>query len=181
MKYCFRVNISDEDYYKYNNFVALKSPYGNKMLTKCRIIILVVIACCALLLFINNDHPVKENLISIIPELALLAAIEIFLPRLLSLFVKITLKTQKKTGKPAYSASSQMEFYDDCFAETTEDGKTENKYSAVERVSVTDGYIYIHINGLMAYILPKSSFSSDGQYEEFLNFITSKCGTVDKY
>lgn len=59
--------------------------------------------------------------------------------------------------------------------------KTENKYSAVERVSVTDGYIYIHINGLMAYILPKPSFSSDGQYEEFLSFITSKCGNVEKY
>ena len=106
---------------------------------------------------------------------------EIFTPSILTFFLKQTLKSQKKTGKAGYSPNSQIEFYDDYFTETTSDGKTENKYSAVERISILDEYVYIHINSLMAYILPQSAFSSDEQYNDFLSFITSKCSVVDKY
>ena len=81
-----------------------------------------------------------------------------------------------------YSPIADMEFYEETFIETTPDNKTERKYSAIERVSVVDDkIIYIHVNNIMSYILPFSSFESKEQFDAFLAFIKTKCETIDTY
>ena len=81
-----------------------------------------------------------------------------------------------------YSPVSEMEFYDESFVEITPDNKTERKYSAIERVSViTDKVVYIHVNNVMSYILPLSCFESKEQYNNFLDFVRSKCANIDVY
>ena len=81
-----------------------------------------------------------------------------------------------------YSPVSEMEFYDESFIEITPDNKTEQKYSAIERVSViTDKVVYIHVNNVMSYILPLSCFESKEQYNNFLDFVRSKCANIDVY
>ena len=81
-----------------------------------------------------------------------------------------------------YSPVSEMEFYDESFIEITPDNKSEQKYSAVERVSViADKVIYIHTNNVMSYILPLCCFESKEQYKDFLDFITTKCSNIDTY
>ena len=81
-----------------------------------------------------------------------------------------------------YSPISEIEFNDESFIEITADNKTEQKYSAVERVSVlSDKVIYIHINNVMSYILPSSCFESKEQYNNFLDFMRSKCANIDVY
>ena len=81
-----------------------------------------------------------------------------------------------------YSPVSEIEFYDESFIELTPDNKTEQKYSAVERVSVlSDKVIYIHVNNVMSYILPSSCFESKEKYDDFLNFVRSKCTNIDVY
>lgn len=75
-----------------------------------------------------------------------------------------------------------MEFCDDCFTEITDEAKTEVKYSAVERISIISGkVIYIHINKLMAYIIPIYSFESKEQYSSFISFIKTKNNNIDFY
>lgn len=181
MNFSFNVNLTDKDYFEYNKFIALKSPYNKKQLVTLRLIFPIFFILCIVLLFLNDEYSSKERLVSTIIYLILAIIAEICTPSILTFFLKQTLKSQKKTGKAGYSPNSQIEFYDDYFTETTSDGKTETKYSALERISVVDGYVYIHINGLMGYILPQSAFSSDGQYNNFLSFITAKCSVVDKY
>ena len=181
MKYCFNVNLTDKDYFEFNKFIAIKSPYNKKQLVTLRLIFPIFFILCIVLLFINDEYSSKERLVSTIIYLILAVIAEIITPSIFTLFLKQNLRFQKKAGKAGYSASSQIEFYDDYFTEMTADGKTENKYSALERISIVDGYVYIHINGLMCYILPKSVFTSEKQYEEFIGFITSKCNVVDKY
>ena len=81
-----------------------------------------------------------------------------------------------------YSPVSEIEFYDESFVEITPDSKTEQKYSAIERVSViTDKVVYIHVNNVMSYILPLSCFESKEQYNNFLDFVRSKCANIDVY
>ena len=81
-----------------------------------------------------------------------------------------------------YSPVSEMEFYDESFVEITPDNKTERKYSAIERVSViSDKVVYIHVNNVMSYILPLSCFESKEQYNNFLDFVRSKCANIDVY
>ena len=81
-----------------------------------------------------------------------------------------------------YSPVSEIEFYDESFVEITPDNKTEQKYSAIERVSVvTDKVVYIHVNNVMSYILPLTCFESKEQYDTFLDFVRSKCANIDVY
>ena len=81
-----------------------------------------------------------------------------------------------------YSPIAEMEFYDESFIEITPDNKTEQKYSAIERVSViADKVVYIHVNNVMSYILPLSCFESKEQYNNFLDFVRSKCANIDVY
>ena len=73
-------------------------------------------------------------------------------------------------------------YYEDVFIETTPDNRTEQKYSAIERISVVDNkVVYIHVNNIMSYILPFSCFESNEQYNEFFKFIKTKCSNIDIY
>ena len=81
-----------------------------------------------------------------------------------------------------YSPESVLEFYDDCFVETMPDGKIEQKYSAIERVSIVDNkMIYIHVSNVMGYMLPMACFESIEQYAKFFDFIRTKCANIDVY
>ena len=94
----------------------------------------------------------------------------------------MNVKTLKKRGKMAYSATSELEFFEDILVETTPTNRTEQKYSAVERISVVgDNVIYIHISTIGAYILPSSCFESSQQRQDLLEFLKTKCSTIDNY
>ena len=81
-----------------------------------------------------------------------------------------------------YSPESFIEFFEEGFSETTPDNKTEHKYTAIERVSLVDNkMIYIHVNNIMAYMLPLSCFETKEQFDEFIEFLESKCSNFDIY
>lgn len=181
MNFKFKVNISDQDYLDYNTFWMLRAPYGKKQIKNIRIIITAFFAIFILIsLFLGNFS--ANSFLSIIPLLVILLLTQIFLNKYFVWSLKGQIKTLKKRGKMAYSPDSVIEFLEDNFIETTPDNKTEQKYFAIERVSIVDNKtIYIHINNVMAYILPLSCFESKEQYDNFLNFISTKCANIDIY
>ena len=181
MKFQFNVNINEEDYLDYNKFWMLRSHYGKKQMSTFRIIIAVIIS---LIIFISlyGGNFTLDSFIGIIPMAILLVLYELLLSPLFVLFLKCHLKSLKKKGKMGYSPSSVVEFYEDVFIETTPQNKTEQKYLSIERVSVVDNkVVYIHVNNIMSYILPFSCFESNEQYNEFLEFIKTKCSNIDVY
>ena len=181
MKFGFNVSLSDDDYLDYNKFWMIKSPYGKKQITSLRIVIILLLCAFILLSLIESGFTVGA-LVSIIPLMIVLTGFQIFLKSFLVFSLKGQLKSLKKKGKMGYSPQSVIEFYDDCFVETTPDVKTEQKYSAIERVSIIDNkIIYIHINNVMAYLLPISCFESKEQYEQFFEFIKTKCKEINIY
>ena len=181
MKFQFNVNINEEDYLDYNKFWMLRSHYGKKQMSTFRIIVAVIIG---LIIFISlyGGNFTFDSFIGIIPMAILLVLYELLLSPLFVLFLKCHLKSLKKKGKMGYSPSSVVEFYEDVFIETTPENKTEQKYLSIERVSVVDNkVVYIHVNNIMSYILPFSCFESNEQYNEFLEFIKTKCSNIDVY
>lgn len=181
MKFRFIVNVSDEEYFEYNKFWMLRSPYGKKQIIKNRITVSVVFGLCILFLLFSGGFSM-DSLISIIPLVILLGVFHVFLPRFLTSSIKGQMKALKKSGKPGYSPNSVIEFYDDGFVETTEDNKTEQKYTSIERISIVDNkMLYIHVNNIMAYMLPLRSFESEEQYDEFLELMKAKCSNIDIY
>ena len=181
MKFQFNVNTNDQDYLDYNKFWMLRSHYGKKQMTAYRISFAIIIGVYILFSLYGGNFTL-DSFIGIIPMAILLIIFELLLSPLFVLFLKCYLKSLKKKGKMGYSPSSVIEFYEDVFIETTPDNKTERKYSAIERVSIVDNkVVYIHVNNIMSYILPFYCFESSEQYNEFFEFIKTKCSNIDIY
>ena len=181
MHFKFNIKLTDQDYLDYNIFWMLKSPYGKKQMLKFRITIAILFLAISLLsLFGGKFSP--NAWIGIIPYVILLILFELLLNPIFAWVFKSNIKSLKSKGKMGYSPVSEMEFYDESFIEITPDGNSEQKYSAVERVSViTDKVIYIHVNNIMSYILLSSCFETKAQYNDFLNFVRTKCANIDIY
>lgn len=181
MKFRLNISITFDDYCKFNEFQALRHPFGKKQILKNRIV--TVTALCGLaFLSIMVEGFTAEAFLTRIPLFVAVGVFAFFIPKIIMLMLRQQLKSMKKQGKLGYSPEAVMEFYDDYFVETTPDNKTEQKYTSVENVFAVDGkYVYIFINNLMAYIIPRSSFESVGQYNDFLSFLEARCGQVNYY
>lgn len=182
MKFQFNVNMTEQDYLDYNKFQLIRSPYGQKQLKNLRISLTALFGGAVLLSSIVGGFSVEYILTAVIPLLILYIIMQAACKSFLAWSLKGQLRMMKKSGKTCYSQSSIMEFYDDFFVETTPDNKTEQKYTAIERISFVDGnVIYIHINNLMAYVLPINCFESKEQYASFSEFIKTKSENIDIY
>ncbi|MBR7116480.1 MAG: YcxB family protein [Clostridia bacterium] len=181
MNFRFETTLTEEDYFNFNKFHMLKSPYGKKTVNSLRVSITVMIIAFMFISVLFGDFSLESWLYTI-PLLILLVLFHVFMPNYLTFIIKGQIKQMKKSGKMPYSKESVIEFYDESFSEATEDNKTEMKYSAIERISVVTGKsIYLHTNNIMAYIIPMSAFASEDEYASFMEFIHKRCSVIDYY
>ena len=181
MSFKFHINLNDKDYLDYNIFWMIKSPYGKKRMMKFRVLIAILYSAISFFSLFRGGFS-ADAWLGIIPYALELILFELLLNPFFAWILKGNIKYLKSKGKMGYSPVSEMEFYDESFIEITPDNKSEQKYSAVERVSViADKVIYIHTNNVMSYILPLSCFESKEQYNNFLDFVRSKCANIDVY
>ena len=181
MNFKFDIRFTDKDYLDYNTFWLLKSPYGKMQTSKVRKMIYVIFGIGALLILLLTGMSI-QSYVSIGALVILCALFQLFANRFFLLSLKFQIKAMKKSGKMTYSAEAVMEFSEKTFTETTPENKSELKYSSIERVSIVGGkFIYIHINNLMAYMLPFDSFESVEEYNKFFDFIKTKVDVVDIY
>ncbi|MBE6674841.1 MAG: YcxB family protein [Ruminococcaceae bacterium] len=182
MKYQLNTKMTEDDYYRFNLFVNLKSYYGKKQLIRSLTMVGVIFLICSAIVLITGGFN-QETLIRIVPLVIVIVLWLAFSPLLLRGMLKARIKNMRKTGRLNYSPIALMEFYDDYFVETTAQNKVENKYSAVDRISIlrSEGIIYIHMGALIAHIIPFSTFESREQFDEFADFIQTKSNNVDFY
>lgn len=181
MNFKFNVVTNDQDYLDYNEFWMLRSPYGKKQTLTVRMIFTVMVSAVIIGYLIYNRFT-EGALVSVFPLVVFLVLIEIFFNKIMAASLKRQIKSMKKKGKMGYTPEAVLEFFEDTFTESTPDMKTECKYSAIERISVIDNrMIYIHVNNVMAYILPVSCFESQEQCDRFFEFIRTKCANIDVY
>lgn len=182
MKFKFNITIDDKDYLDYNTFWIFKSPYGKWQWIKFRLLLILPFAVLCLLPLTSENNSPQTIIVSIISATIMLILCQLLFKPIFIWIFKAHIRSLKKRGKMGYSPISEMEFYEDCFTEITPDNKTEQKYTAIERVSVlTDRVIYIHVNNLMAYIVPFNCFESEEQLNGFLAFLKTKCANIDIY
>ena len=180
-RYKLNAEITEQDYYDYNKFVMFRSPYGRKQIKSTRLFIAILCLILFVVFFVIGGFSVS-SFISSIPYLILLVIMELLVMPIFKITLNMQLKNLKKSGKLIYSPSSVIDFYDDKFIETTDEGKTEFVYAAVERVSVVaDKEVYIHINQVLAYIISMQCFNSKEQYEGFLKFLEEKNLKLERY
>lgn len=177
----FNVNLTDDDYLEYNKFWNFRSHYGKGQIISMRIMLAIMVCVFIVLTLVINGFS-TGTLIGVITLVAFLVVMELLLKKYITFTLKANLKNLKKKGKVAYSPSATMEFFEETFTEVTDNVKTEQKYSSVERVSVVRGKaIYLHVNSLASYILPLSAFDNKEQFDSFVEFLNSKISIVDIY
>lgn len=181
MLFKFNVTLSDKDYLDYNAFWMTRSHYGKKSMVGVRNLFIILAVVLALLVFIRDGFS-PSSIITAIVYFVVVGLMTVLYKPFCVLILKAQIKSMKKQGKLAYSPVSEMEFYEEYFAETTPENKTEQKYSAIERVSIlSDRTMYIHVNNVMSYILPSPAFEFEEQYNKFLAFIKTKCENIDTF
>lgn len=178
MLYKFNISLSDKDYYKFHKFHSFKTHYCRKLLIFYRIFT-VVIFIPAILLTLSEYSYNAEGIRMIIPYFIVMAALELLLKPMLCLGIKLNMKLKKNSGKAAYTPKAEMEFYNDNFVETTPQSRSEVLYSIIDSLYIDrNGNVYIFINNTAGYVLLKSCFESEEQYNSFLAFICTKTDKV---
>ena len=181
MLFELNIKLSEKDYFEFNEFWMLRSHYGKAQMVKFRIGIALV-AFLAVLGFCIGDASLEDKLIYLIAYAVVMTVFQLLFNRFMLLSLKGQIKALKKKGKMAYTPESTMQFDDSVFIETTPTERAERSYSSLERVSILSGkVVYIHLNNVTAYIVPRDSFDSEEQYNAFLEFIKTKCANIDVY
>ena len=140
-----------------------------------------VFALAAMLLLLLVLGTWIEAVIAVTPIVLLSIVLMILYQYVVVLILKIHIGLTKNRANKPYSVHSRLEFYEDYLAEQTEMGRTETKYFAIERISVTDKAFYLHLNATMAYILPTELFDSFDELDGFLDFLKSKNDRITFY
>ena len=181
MNFKFNIQLTEQDYLDYNTFWSLKSPYGKKTMTGIRVMMAIAFGLLILATLLEGDFS-SETWTSISLYVILLVVFQLTYNKIYKAFLKGYIKNLKKKGKMGYSPNATITFLDETFFEETPENKTEAKYASIERVSlVGDQVIYIHVNNVLAYILPSSCFESKAKYEKFVEFLKTKCPQIDVY
>ncbi len=180
-KFHLDVTLSEQDYLDFNYLTLFRSAYGKKQILLCRITFGVMYFIFGGFLLFRNGIS-SASVWSSILALAVWVVAEIFLRKWLWMFTKLHIKRLEKKKKNLYSAQASYEVYEQSFSETTPDAKTEVYYRVIDSISVVGGtVIYLHVNHVVSYILPVRCFVSQNQYEDFLDFMRSKCAKIEIY
>jgi hypothetical protein len=180
MLYGFDVSINERDYFEFNKFHILKSPYGKKNKIAVNAAIGAFALAAILLLILTLGFSV-EAIIAAIPIILVSLMLMISYPYIVVGVLKLYAVTSKKRPKNAYASRSRIEFFDDFFSEETDIGRTETKYFALDCVSATDTAIYLHLDASTACILPLTLFNSREELDGFVDFLKTKNNRVTVY
>ena len=88
----------------------------------------------------------------------------------------------KKNGKLPFDPISKIEFFDDKLVEITPSSRTERTYGAIERIYVVKNqFVSLNYSSVGGYLLPIPQIEAQLDKEEFLSFLSQKCGTIEYY
>ncbi len=176
MLYKFDVNLTDEDYYRFNVFMQTKTENGKKNILFTRILFTVLTLALSILIYSTGTL----NTMSIPFIITVLIVNLLFQIKYITLVknsIRKTIEIFEKQGKFTYSPTSTLEFDEERIYETTKDSKMEQILSELDGISIYNKYkaIYIHKNMAITFILPYRIFENEKQKEEFIDFLKEKC------
>ena len=181
MHYQLNIKLTDEDYLAFNVFHNLESKDGKKMVIKGRMIfsgmILLLSAAYLLLKGWGIESVIYLALVIIISAIYLVRYKKGMIRSMRNHINRL-----KKKGKLPFDPESTLEFYEDRFVEITPTCRSERDYHILERICVLkDRYLLLYNSSIGAYILPIPQIKKQTNLQEFLDFIMSKCSTVEHY
>ncbi len=181
MLFQLNVNLNEDDYFAFNLFHTFESTHGKKMIKKSRNFFILVMFILAVLFLLMEEWTVISVVYMILLLLVLFLWI-VFFKMLLRLNIRYQIKQLKKLGKLPFDPISTLEFYEDRIVEITASSRTEQNYTALERIYIAkDQYIFLYKTSVSAYMLPIAQVNAQLNQESFIDFLTKKCTNVEYY
>lgn len=181
MLFQFNITLTEEDYLAFNNFHSFESKQGKKLIRKTRIsFIAVMVFLMALVILLLGWRPFTITYVTLLGLLTIVYMLT--LKKRLIRSIKKQIKRLKETGKLPFDPSSTLEFYDDKMVEISPSARTELRYDIIERICVVaDRYILLYRSSVTCNILPIAQINAQADMDAFLNFISQKCNTIERY
>lgn len=175
------IDLSEDDYWSFNNFHSFESVYGKKTVRKTRLFFTLAMILLAVLFMLVMGLSTFSVIYTALLLLFTLLYM-VFFKKILTRNMKAQIKRLKKTGKLPFDPVSTLEFYEDKMVEITSSSRTEQSYNIFERVCVVkDRYILLYKNSVGAYILPVVQVKAQLNQEKFVDFLSNKCTNVEYY
>ena len=167
----FNINVTEQEYIKFNIFFNFHSSVGKRALLFGRLTLPAVAALAVFILCVagsDRSFILTEALVLLIVSIIWIVGYPgIFKRQLTKNFQRM-----KKDGKLPYHEKETIEFLDSEVVAVSEDEEMHKKYADIEKVWVTGEFIMITIDSMRAFILPVRCL--DNRKEELLDFLKTK-------
>lgn len=173
--YRFEYNITEQDYFAFNEFCMLNSKTHKRTILLYRCLGFILSAFVILIFIITNT---ESDYIKLQAIALTIFSIVWFLIGKKSYFKKIrkTLNKLKKEDKLPYSEKGILIFDEVEISDISTDKELKAPYSTVTKLVNTDNFIYILCYGGIGYIVPLRIIDNNINIDEFKSFIESKTG-----
>jgi len=176
LMYQFKYTFSEHDYLEFCKFNAFNTPEGKKHMLRYRNTFVIIflfsgIAFGSIGAITNKPFLFYSYLIGFGILIVLWL---IFFKRIMEIKIKRDIERLKQSGKLPYSSNVTICFKDDYIVKTSEDAESTVKYSAIERVLVTEKALYIYINATQAFVMPATLFYDVHKRDDFIKFLEEK-------
>lgn len=161
----FNINISEEDFIKFN-LQHFKISHVGKRTTKLAWLISVMVVVISAMVFFytakSDGSPLYIPIIlTVFMGLAMLIYMLFINKKATERSLLKSIKTQKKDGKLPFSENTVVEFTDDEVIEESKMGISRVKYDKLERLCICDTVMYLYVNSQQAIILPYSQIGNE--------------------
>ncbi len=75
----------------------------------------------------------------------------------------------REGGNASVLGDHRIEIMPDGICQTNNSGLTQRKWSAIEKVSISDDHVFLYLSAASAFIIPKRSFTDQAQLTAFLD------------
>ncbi len=174
MRFEFRFELCDQDYFDFSKATALNTPAIRKQIKAIRWLGLALLPIA--IIFFSSYR------VTLRPVAAVGAGIFVAVGILMFIFyrqvydwsLRRQIKSNKKSGKLYAQGEQTLSFDDQSFIYVGSVSESRTSYDAVERVLDDNKAVYIYIGALQGHIIPGRVFQGASQREAFLQFLESK-------
>ena len=168
--YTFNYTLDEKDYLQFANYHYKTAPSQKRTALIVRLLaVLLLLSGVVLALLSGGFHSAVHVLAMIFAGITLLGW-----GLIMRIAIKIQIKAMKRDGKAPYGEASQVHFGEDDVHSVSESTETRAKYASLGRICEDGNAVYIYMNAIQAFVIPRRVFESEAQKAEFLAFISGK-------
>lgn len=181
MIYKIDTTLTDELYADFNCFTAVETKTAKRAVIISRIIINAIYVACLVAIALADGFSTFLFIYAVS-----LASLSVYNTVNMKKIVKKSTIRQlnkiRKTGKVPYSPTATIEFYEDKLIDISPNSRIEQNYQGLDRICVVKGrFILLYTSNIGAYIVPEEQAKAQVDLDEFIQFITQKCSSVEYY